>query len=395
VATGAGQLSEGRSDVRDELPFGLSALPLVDHHCHGIVPTDLDQWAFELFINEGFERPAAGTSHFDTPIGLSVRRWCPPVLGLNPFASPAEYMARRNEVGAAEVNRRLMTACGIGTFLIDTGYRTDDILDVEGVASVAGAPAREVVRIESVEERIAADGVSPSEYAGAVEQALEEAARSGAAGFKSVVAYRGGFGFDPLPPTPEEVEPAAASWLSRPGPHRASDPVLLRQGLWAAAGVARDHRMPIQFHVGFGDPDLTLHQTDPTLLTELLKAWMTLPVDVTLLHCYPYHREAGYLASMFPNVYFDVGAMLHYLGPRAGTALAEALELAPFTKQLFSSDAFGVAELYFVSSMRFRVALASILSAWVDRGECSTADAERIAAQIAHENAERIYPLSA
>jgi predicted TIM-barrel fold metal-dependent hydrolase len=378
----------------DELPFGLSVLPLIDHHCHGIVPTDLDQAAFEMFINEGFERPAGGTSHFDTPIGLSVRRWCPPVLGLEPFASAANYLARRNELGAAEVNRRFMTACGIGTFLIDTGYRTDDILDVEEVAAAAGAPAREIMRIESVEERIAAGGVEPSGYAGAVEQALEEAAGFGAVGFKSVVAYRGGFGINPLPPSPEEVERAAASWLSRPGPPRASDPVLLRQGLWAAAGVARDHGMPIQFHVGFGDPDLTLHQTDPTLLTDLLKAWMALPVNVTLLHCYPYQREAGYLASMFPNVYFDVGAMLHYLGPRAGTALAEALELAPFTKQLFSSDAFGVAELYFVSSMRFREALASILGKWVDRGECSTSDAEQIAAQIAHENAERIYPLS-
>ena len=56
----------------------LDALPLVDDHCHGIAREVADREAFESHINEGFDAPPAGTSHFDTPIGLAVRRWCPP-----------------------------------------------------------------------------------------------------------------------------------------------------------------------------------------------------------------------------------------------------------------------------------------------------------------------------
>ncbi len=380
---------------RAALPFGLGELEPIDHHCHGIVVHDLDRPWFESFINEGFEAPAPGTSHFDTPIGLSLLRWCAPVLELGPDASPDEYLARRFELGADEVNRRMLTAARIGTYLIDTGYRTTDILDMAGVAEIAGRPAFEVVRIEVVEERVASSGVSAADYAGAVEAALTEAADGGAVGFKSVIAYRGGFDIDPEPPPAADVREAAGRWLSsvsQGGRVRADDPVLLRHGLWAAAAVARDRGMPIQFHAGFGDPDLTLHRANPTLLTDLLKAWMPLPVNVAFLHCYPYHRDAGYLASMFPHVYLDVGSILHYVGPSARTVLAESLELAPFTKQLFSSDAFGVSELYLLGTLGFRRALAAILASWVDRDECAADDAERIARLIARENAERIYP---
>ena len=48
---------------------------------------------------------------------------------------------------------------------------------------------------------------------------------------------------------------------------------------------------------------------------------------------------------MYPNAYFDVGSALHYHGPSSARLLAEAMEVAPFTKLLYSSDAFAVAEM--------------------------------------------------
>ena len=63
---------------------------------------------------------------------------------------------------------------------------------------------------------------------------------------------------------------------------------------------------------------------------------------------------------MFPQVYLDVGLTLHYVGPaRAEAVLAEAMELAPFSKLLYSSDAFGLAELYLLGALTFRTALAA------------------------------------
>jgi predicted TIM-barrel fold metal-dependent hydrolase len=114
---------------------------------------------------------------------------------------------------------------------------------------------------------------------------------------------------------------------------------------------------------------------------------------VVFLHCYPYHREAAYLAAVFPNVYLDLGSVLHYTGPSSESILAETMELTPFTRHLYSSDAFGVAEFYYLGALLFRRGLQAVLDGWVHQGQCSTAEAERIAALAAGENARRIYPL--
>ena len=133
---------------------------------------------------------------------------------------------------------------------------------------------------------------------------------------------------------------------------------LLRHGLWVAAELAKARHMPIQFHVGYGDRDAIIHLNNPSLLMGFFQEMDRLGVNVTLLHCYPYHREAGYLAEVFPNVYFDVGVILNYTGAMSAHILGEALELSPFTKQLYSSDAFGVAEFYYLGALLYRKALA-------------------------------------
>jgi predicted TIM-barrel fold metal-dependent hydrolase len=112
-----------------------------------------------------------------------------------------------------------------------------------------------------------------------------------------------------------------------------------------------------------------------------------------LLHCYPYHREAAYLADMFPHVYVDLSLALTFSGASAGRIVAETMEVAPFTKQVYSSDGFGLAELHYLGACHFRAGLARVLGGWIEDGACTLPDAERIASLIASENARRIYPL--
>jgi predicted TIM-barrel fold metal-dependent hydrolase len=373
---------------------GIDDIRLIDHHCHGVVKGDLDRAGFERFISESFDPPPAGTSNFDSPLGLAVRRWCAPVLGLEPFAAPDDYVVRRSELGADEVGRRLLGEAGIGALLVDTGYRAEELDAVEEMHQLAGVPAYEIVRLEAVAEAVAARGIDAAAYPGAYRDALAAACRD-AVGLKTVVAYRGGFAFDPAPPSDDEVVRAAGPFIESAsgGRPRLTDPVLLRFGIWTGAQLARERGLPIQFHVGWGDPDLELHLTNPTLLTGLLREFVPLGVNVTLLHCYPFHRDAGYLASMFPNVYFDVGSALHYHGPSARTLLAEAMEVAPFAKLLFSSDAFGLPEQYHLGAMLFRRSLREVLDGWIAADDCDVETAERIAEGIGRENALRIYRL--
>jgi predicted TIM-barrel fold metal-dependent hydrolase len=369
-------------------------VPLIDHHCHGLVPRNLDRRGFEKMISESFVDAPLGTSHFDSPIGLAIRAKCAPLLELEPFVGADTYIERRAALGAPEVNRRFIQAARCSLLLIDTGFRSDDILTPQGMTETTGAATAEVVRIEAVAERVGRSGVSAADYSQAFAEALDEAARS-AVGLKTIIAYRGGFAFDPRPPSPAAVAAAAGAWLPeiQAGRARMEEPTLLRHGLWVAAELARARRMPIQFHVGYGDRDAKIHLNNPSLLMDFLQELDRMGVNVTLLHCYPYHREAGYLAEVFPNVYFDVGVILNYTGASSARILGEALELSPFTKQLYSSDAFGLAELYYLGALLFRRALSQNLERWIGDGMCSAGDAERIVRMIAEENTKRIYPL--
>jgi uncharacterized protein len=377
-----------------EKGIGLERLQLVDHHCHGVVAGSLGREEFEGLINEGFDPAPTGTSHLDAPIGLAIRRWCGPMLDLDPLVPADAYLARREEVGPEEVNRRLLRGAEMAALLIDSGYRSDELLDLPAMGELAGAPVHEVVRIEAVAESVAAEVADAAGYPDALEAALEK--RSDAAvGLKTIVAYRAGFAFDPSPPSRAEVVEATGDWLREieEGRWRLTDPVLLRFGIWAGVEVARERGLPLQVHSGFGDPDLRIHEANPALLTDLIRSLGKLPVNVVFLHCYPYHREAGYLAAVFPHVYFDVGSALNYTGPSARNVLAEALEVAPFTKQLFSSDAFGLPELYYLGAQLFRQMLGTILSEWVDSGDCTAQEAHRIASMLGRTNAFRIYPV--
>jgi hypothetical protein len=69
------------------------------------------------------------------------------------------------------------------------------------------------------------------------------------------------------------------------------------------------------------------------------------------------------------------------------------MEVAPFDKVLFSTDAFGLAELYLCGALLWRRGLALIMDEWLARDWLSVADAERFAAMMAHGNTRRAYDL--
>lgn len=367
----------------------VDGLALVDHHVHGALVSEVDAAGFELLLTESDRVGPPGASPWDSQLGFAVRRWCAPVLGLEPHAEPAAYLARRVELGADAVNRSLLAASGVGRYLVDTGYRGDELHGVEGMRELCGRNVHEIVRLEAVAESLAADGIGAAEFPDRYREALD-AATTDAVGLKSIVAYRYGLDFNPEPPPRRDVVVAAGEWLAQVdggAEPRVSDPVLLRALIWA--GVERG--LPLQFHVGFGDPDLELRRCDPLHLTEFLRRTADRGVPVLLLHNYPFHRNAGYLAAMFPHVWFDVGLATMYTGARAAAVVAESLEVAPFGKILFSSDAWGLAELHHLGALMWRRGMTRALRAFVDDGEWSEADAVRVAKAVGADNAMRVY----
>jgi uncharacterized protein len=253
-----------------------------------------------------------------------------------------------------------------------------------------------VVRLETVAEELAGRvtgdggyGGSAAEFGTALRELLWQRSAN-AVGLKSIVAYRYGMDFDPARPSAAEVTAAVGQWLrtiEATGRIRLTDPVLLREVLWA--GVERG--LPLQFHTGFGDADVALNRADPLLARDFLASC---GVPAVLLHCYPFHRHAAYLAHVYPNVYVDFGEALNYTGARAAVVLAETLEIAPFGQVLYSSDAYGLPELVYLGARLWREATVKVLGGFVEAGQWTEADAVRIAGLIGAANAARLYGLS-
>ncbi|WP_225849191.1 amidohydrolase family protein [Streptomyces sp. HPF1205] len=367
-----------------------AGLALVDHHVHGAFAETLTRQEFEEALNEGSPGPVPpGTTQLDSQVGFAVRARCAPLLDLPAHASADAYWARRAELGDLAVAARLLPAAGVDHWLVDTEHQGERLLSPAELARTGGGAAHRIVRLEALAETLAAAGTSAASYADDYRDLLRAACRD-AVGVKTIAAYRTGLDLDWSRPRDADVREAARRWLAAAGPApRLADPVLVRFGVHCAVGLG----LPLQIHTGLGDRDLDLRRADPLLLLGLLRRPDVMAVPVMLLHCYPYHRGAGWLAQAFENVYCDVGLAVNQVGARAPAVVAESLELAPFAKLLYSSDAFGPPELHFLGAALWRRAAAAAARAWVAAGDWSEPDARRVIAMVGRENALRAYRL--
>ncbi|MGD1698491.1 amidohydrolase family protein [Dapis sp. BLCC M229] len=151
----------------------------------------------------------------------------------------------------------------------------------------------------------------------------------------------------------------------------------------------------MQFHTGFGDPDLDLRLSNPLHLRFLLEDNRFHNAPIILLHAsYPYTREAGYLASVYPNVYIGFGLAIPSLSV-AGMryVIRQLMELTPISKLMYSSDAHLIPDLYYLGAKWGRKVLGEVLDESVKDGDLTVNEAEEIAVDILHRNACNIYQL--
>ena len=379
---------DGPDPALDDL---IREIGLVDHHTHGIVRGVVSPIAFAEMAIES-DRPAAATAAgLDTQLGHAIQRWCGALLGLDPDAPARAYLGARSSITNEKAAERLLPLAGFERLIVETGYRGEELVPNDQLSALAAAPVSEVVRLETVAEAVIRDTGAVG-FADAFRSSLR-AAVEGAVGVKSIVAYRYGLDIEPGRPADADVAMAAGRWrreIEATAGVRVTDETLLRFLLWEGVELG----LPLQVHTGFGDPDLDLRRADPLLLGPFIRA-VEGRCPILLLHTYPFHRNAGYLAQMFPDVYMDVGLAVNYTGARAEGIVAESLELAPFGKILFSSDAWGIPELHLLGSWLFRRAISRVIGRWVVEGDWRRADAEAVVRAIASGTANRVYGVTA
>jgi hypothetical protein len=327
----------------------LRTVGLVDQHAHGILrepPKSLD--AFRGLLSESPD--PRQWPHVAT--GLTYRRAIA-LLAEHLGCEPEERAVyeRRLASDPAEYAGSLLRATGTEWLLVDDGYPLGNATTWDELGELAGCEARPIMRIERVVDEHGAEAVA-DEVASARER--------GFAALKTIAAYRGGLDLQAAPP---EVRDALSVALE--------------------ANEATGEPLPIQVHCGFGDWDLHLPRADPGWLKPVVERFRETPF--VLLHCYPFVREAGWLAHVYGNVWFDLSLTIPHVS-RPAEALREALELAPVSKLLYASDAARTPELYLLAATWWRDALGEVLSEAL-----TPADAEEAGRLILRENALALY----
>jgi uncharacterized protein len=345
----------------------LDSIPLVDHHAHGILRAQPSLDEFRGLFSESTD--PRQWPHVAT--GVTYRR---AIRELAAFfdVEPTEdaVYAYRLEADPAEYATRLLRATGSETLLVDDGFPAPgDGTSWDELGELAACDARPVLRIERVAEEAGDDRVE------AVRAEVAAARGRGFAGLKTIAAYRGGLDFSALD------QPSCNLQLSRLEGTAMAEVVLAA----LEANEATGDPLPVQVHTGFGDSDLHLARANPVLLKPLIERFKETPF--VLLHCYPYVREAGWLAHVYGNVFFDLSLTIPHVA-RPAEALREALELAPVSKLLYASDAARTPELYYLAARWWRAALGRVLPELLPEHE-----AEEAAPMILHGNARSLYRL--
>ena len=369
----------------------LSAIPILDHHCHAI------RRPGQPLAPDAFRRSFAETTDPDmaphirhTVFYMRVIRDLADLLGCEP--TEEAVLAARASAEPEAYARRLFDDGNFRALLVDTGFAGPDSYTPAELSAVVGRPVETILRLETLMEQLIASCASFAQVEEALRATVRQARADGVIGLKSIAAYRGGLHVAPRAfDEARAAFPALQETARRYGRVRLAERAVLDYLLRAALEEAAAAELPVQFHVAFGDDDADLRGANPLQLRALLTDPVFRRVPFVLLHCYPYVREAGYLAALYAHVFVDVSLTVPLTAHGSIAAFSHALELAPISKLLFATDAHSVPELFFAGARHGRRALARALDRIVAEDYLTAAQAESAAEAILYRNAAQLY----
>ena len=375
----------------------LDDLPVVDNHCHGIdrdqVPADLADWRSRF--TESPHPRARAVDAADTAFYRRLMRRLAGFHGLDPDADEQVVLAARGRTGTQQLTTALLTDARVAGLVVDTGYpAADQVVPPDVLEHATGTPPARLMRLELLFQELVAAHPTLAAVTQALRHQLGDVRASGHAGFKSIAGYRTGLAVRRW--GPDELDAAfrsAREEVGRAGSVRLGHKPLLDTLLHAALQVAAEQELPVQFHVGYGDPDVDLRTASPLALREVLEDEAYRGVPIVLLHgCWPYVREGAFLAAVYQNAYLDLSYGIPFLSLGEMTAMtAAALGTAPFSKLMYSSDGARVPELHWMGAHDGRRVLGRVLGGLVDDGELSAAQATDAATRILAGTATAMY----
>ncbi|MBK1986770.1 amidohydrolase family protein [Sphaerospermopsis aphanizomenoides BCCUSP55] len=368
--------------------MNLSEIPLIDQHAHNILTPE---------VAANYPYAAAFTEGYDSEIinhhakhSLFYRRSLRDIATLlNCEPEETAILAQRQNLGIENLTRLYFNAANLEAIYLDDGLTPENILPISWHQQFT--TVKRILRLEVLAEKLISQIDDFETFLTAFLQEIDPPSPEVVA-FKSIVCYRTGLDIRPV-----ETAVAAAHFddIKRQQSNqslRLNDKPLIDFLFQQALIIAAKYKIPVQLHTGFGDPDLDLRLANPLHLRYMLESTEYRNAPLVLLHAsYPYMREAGYLASVYPQVYLDFGLAVPFLSV-AGmrNTIRQLLELTPTTKLMYSSDAHSIPELYYLGAKWGRQLLGEVLEEAIKDTDINAREAEEIALAIFRGNALKL-----
>lgn len=362
-------------------------IPFVDDHAHPfpLAHEPLDLGALSLSVDPlaaQRREDASGNRLMLEVLRGRLARW----LGCD----PDEVVEAREDAARdwPAYVRRLFADAGIAAMLIDGVWPSPAAVDTRAHALTAGVPMLPLLRLEPVIDGLLEQGADGPTVVQAVTDFVAGGAAAGAAGLKTVLAYRTGLAVDPTV-SAQAAFRSVDSDAAVPVRRRAKP---LRDFITRQVfGQCADLGLPIQIHTGFGDSEIRLVDANPVLLDDVLRVPEAAAADIVLIHAgYPWHEQLAYLTVVRENVWAEVSLVNLFSPVTTADRLLRLLDVAPADRVLFGTDGHGAPETHWFAAVMLR-------DAWTDvaqRLSASTRPAwsEHAARLMFHDNAARLYP---
>jgi hypothetical protein len=374
-------------DLRNLIQFH----PIIDNHAHNLLKAssaaDTTNFPLETITSEAhgaaLEQTSKTISHNIAVKQLAELFQCEPTWVA--VTTARATWVKKNYNG-------LVTKCltGTHTLLLDDLLAGEDIVEpYTWHNQFTASNTKRIVRVEAVASQILIELWGPhakspeaqkasdvdsrfklfgTHFEDRIRKAIEDPE---VVGFKSVICYRTGLDIEvQSTPDPAAFHALSASFsrtLSKDTSFRIADKpfnnwlvTFTMDLLDEYAQFEKRPKKPIQFHTGLGDSDIDLVLANPAYLQPAIAHYKN--VEFVLLHSsYPYTKEAGYLASVYPNVHLDLGEVFPMVSKDAEESiLRQAFDLTPTSRLLWSTDGHFHPETYWLSNKQFRDTLEKV-----------------------------------
>ncbi|MEW9491886.1 MAG: amidohydrolase family protein [Candidatus Aramenus sulfurataquae] len=348
---------------------------MIDSHCHWFFPRVMDEKEFIMASAESWREGEVNADVVEMnkwrPFYLLLRGEMQKFLGED-FISERNRLIRDDPVAYL---KRLLEDAKVTGLVIDEGFG-----EKRGEIPVR---YKLLFRIEKVVNELFS-----MPFDKAIEQFEETLRRKvreeGYVGFKSIVAYRTG-----LKVTCDEKK-AMEDFLSREEDWFGRKAKGFRDYLFCKTmEIAKEEGVAFQVHAGAGDRDIKLELARPSYLTDLVRKYEG---RIVFVHSgYPYHRETAWMSYLFPSIYLDLSQVTPFAPLGSLNALEEVLEVSPFNKVMYGSDAFDLPEVAWLAGKVFPKYLNKVLDKMEELEIVDSEERKEIEEMILTKTAERLY----